>query len=99
MIQNCDGAAGSPFSAGDDDCFPDCGNIEEYIMLRLRLAEGLTNEGMKAKFGIDIPKALRERAASPVMRPYCSCDDRGIRLTRKGMLISNAIICDLIELL
>ena len=83
----------------DDDCFPDCGNIEEYIMLRLRLAEGLTNEGMKAKFGIDIPKALRERAASPVMRPYCSCDDRGIRLTRKGMLISNAIICDLIELL
>ena len=75
------------------------GSIEEYVMLRLRLAEGLTDAGMRERFGTDIPSALRQRAASPVMKPYCVCDDKSVRLTRKGMLISNAIICDLTELL
>ena len=75
------------------------GSVEEYIMLRLRLSEGLTEEGMKERFGTDIPKALREKASSPLMVPYCTCDDSGICLTRKGMLISNAVICELIELL
>ena len=77
----------------------DGGTEEEYIMLRLRLSKGLTNEGMRDRFGTDIPNALRERASSPLLAPYCVCDDIGIRLTRKGMLISNAIICNIIELL
>ena len=73
------------------------GDIEEYVMLRLRLSEGLNHEDMRARFGADIPRAMLERAASPVMAPYCICDDSGIRLTRRGMLISNAIICELME--
>ena len=57
----------------------------------------LNHEDMQARFGADIPRAMLERAASPVMAPYCICDDSGIRLTRRGMLISNAIICELME--
>ena len=75
------------------------GTLEEYVMLRLRLAQGLTNEGIKPRFGITIPSALRERASSPVMKPYCVCDEKGVFLTRKGMLLSNTIICDLTSLL
>ena len=61
------------------------------------IIEGLNHEDMRARFGADIPRAMLERAASPVMAPYCICDDSGIRLTRRGMLISNAIICELME--
>ena len=68
-------------------------------MLRMRLSEGLTEKGMKVRFGKGIPNALREKASSPVISPYLICDDCGIRLTRKGMLVSNAIICELTELL
>ena len=75
------------------------GSPEEYIMLRLRLAEGLTDEGMRERFGMPVPESLRKRAGSGVMKAYCLCDEKGIRLTRKGMLISNAIICDLTSLL
>lgn len=75
------------------------GSIEEYLMLCLRLSEGLTENGIKERYGIDIPKAMRDCASSAVMSPYCLCDGKGIRLTRKGMLISNAVICRLTELL
>ena len=75
------------------------GSPEEYVMLRLRLSEGLTEKGMKKRFGTEIPKTMRDCAASAVMTPYCICDEEGIRLTRKGMLISNAVICRFIELL
>ncbi len=84
-------------SAPNDD--GEGGTLEEYVMLRLRLSEGLTQTGMKERFGIDIPKGMRDCASSPVMVPYCICDGQGIRLTRKGMLISNEVICRLTELM
>lgn len=73
------------------------GSIEEYVMLRLRLSQGLTDKGLLDRFGIEIPAAIRQRASSILMKPYCVCSEKGISLTRKGMLVSNAIICDLTE--
>ncbi len=75
------------------------GGMEEYIMLRLRLAEGLIEKGLQERFGVGIPPAMRLKAASPLMRRYCLCDEQGISLTEAGMLVSNAIICNLTELL
>lgn len=95
----CDRSLEGYLSGGQPHHDGDGGGIEEYVMLRLRLSEGLTDAGMRARFGSAIPEALREKAASPVMAPYCVCDGNGIHLTRKGMLISNAIICELIDLL
>ena len=82
-----------------DEAFPEGGDIEEYVMLRLRLAEGLTETGMRERFGNGIPPALREKASSPLLKDYCVCDETGVRLTREGMLVSNAIICELTALL
>lgn len=75
------------------------GSMEEYVMLRLRLTEGLTETGMRERYGTPIPQAMRDTASSPLMAQYCICDADGIRLTRKGMLISNAVICRLMDLL
>ena len=75
------------------------GTPEEYVMLRLRLSEGLTESGMRERFGIGIPEAMRRKASSSMMNSYCVCDESGIRLTRKGMLVSNAIICEFTSLL
>lgn len=60
-------------------------------MLRLRLAEGVTEAGFSARFGGRLPAAWRERAAGLPAR-LAEMDAEGIRLTREGFLVSNAIL-------
>ena len=56
------------------------GDEEERLMLALRLTEGI------AQPTVD----MRERAK--LMDDYVICDEHGLRLTRAGMLLSNAVI-------
>lgn len=79
----------------------DCvgGGEEEYVMLRMRLNEGLTERGMHERFGHGIPEALRAKASSPPFCNFCICDSGHIALTRQGMLLSNAIIGSFLDLL
>lgn len=67
------------------------GSPEEYALLRLRLAEGLTVAGYTARFGEDIPALWRQRAAA-LPKEMVVCDGAGIRLTRQGFLLSNTLI-------
>lgn len=78
------GAAAIPDSEG--------GGEEEYVMLRLRLREGLTEQGMKQRFGHGIPDGIRRKAAAPVLKELLVSDEKHIALTREGMLLSNAVI-------
>ncbi len=73
------------------------GSSEEYIMLRLRLCEGLTESGYRERFGTDIPAAVRDRAIRLLRTGLVVCDDEGIRLTRSGFLVSNAVISELLS--
>lgn len=68
---------------------------EEYLLLRLRLTEGLTERAYTARFGTSIPKIWRDRAASLPPR-LIACDAQGIRLTREGFLVSNAVLAELL---
>ena len=68
---------------------------EEYLLLRLRLTEGLTERAYTARFGTSIPKIWRDRAASLPPR-LIACDAQGIRLTREGFLVSNVILAELL---
>ena len=82
----------------DDDTPPDAieeGSETEYVLLRLRLAEGLTERGFREKFGRSLPEAYRQRAAAlpPLL---VEADETGIRLTRLGFLLSNTLIARLI---
>lgn len=67
----------------------------EYAMLRLRLTEGLCENAYRARFGTSIPAAWRERATS-LPTSLIQCDANGIRLTRQGFLVSNAILTRLL---
>lgn len=82
---------GEPLDEDSDDRVIPDGSPEEYLMLRLRLAEGVREEEYGARFGAAIPDRWRQRALA-LPRELILCDDEGIRLTRKGFLLSNAIL-------
>ncbi len=67
------------------------GTREEFLMLRLRLTEGATESAFQEAFGETLPMVWRRRAASLPPHLIVS-DEAGIRLTREGFLLSNAVI-------
>lgn len=73
------------------------GSFEEYVMLRLRLTEGLKSEFVKARFGFDIPSEMLERARFYEKNGMAKVTDSSISLTPKGFLVSNSIIADLLN--
>ncbi len=80
--------------APEFDC--DGGAVEEYVMLRLRLSEGLVERDMMRRFGSGIPAPIKRRAEELACLKLCVCDSSHISLTRKGMLVSNAVIAELL---
>lgn len=73
------------------------GGPEEYIMLGLRLTEGVTNKGFRERFGTDIPRRYYLAAERYNKTGLLIADSTGIRLTRKGFLVSNALICEILD--
>lgn len=67
------------------------GGEEEYALLRLRLTEGLTEEDFFRRFGRPIPALWRRRAAQ-LPQELVTANDRGIRFSRRGFLLSNLLI-------
>lgn len=68
------------------------GGGEEYAMLRLRLADGLTYSGWQTRFGSELPQDYITRALPLAQAGLLVVDQTGIRLTPKGFLVSNEII-------
>ena len=81
-------AGGAP--ADDPATATPVGSAEEYALLRLRLAEGLSAAGFAARFGVDLPQEWMARAAK-LPRHLVVADADGIRLTREGFLLSNTL--------
>ena len=73
------------------------GSFEEYVMLRLRLTEGLINEGCKERFGFEIPQEMRDKSTAFEKNGLLIFDKKGIRLTPEGFLVSNSIIAELLD--
>ena len=85
--------------AADGDGGIAAGSPSEALMLRLRLTEGLREEDYRRRFGEGIPISWRERAQAISRQEgpaLLVCDSDGIRLTREGFLLSNAIIARLL---
>ena len=70
----------------------------EYLMLRLRLTQGVHPDHFEGLFGLDfapfLPFLVRCRAAG-----YAICREGAWRLTSRGFLVSNQIIGELLDLL
>ena len=71
------------------------GDEDEYIMLSLRLSEGLTKKGYRERFGKDIPEDIFEKARPLEKTGLLKITDDGISLTKEGFLLSNSIITTL----
>lgn len=68
------------------------GSFEEYVMLRLRLADGLAETGLRARTGRGF-EALAPGAAERLAKGgFLRADNGRLALTRKGFLVSNAVI-------
>ena len=72
------------------------GDEEEYIMLNLRLSEGLTEKGFYERFGKNIPDIIFKRALPFEKNGLLKITEEGISLTKKGFLLSNSIISELL---
>ena len=90
-------AGNPPLPEDEEDAVIADGSPEEYLMLRLRLTAGLTEEGFRARFGGPIPRRWRERAAA-LPPGLTEEDETGLRLTREGFLVSNAVIAALLDI-
>ena len=73
------------------------GSFEEYVMLRLRLTEGLRNSLVNERFGFDIPKDMFDRARVFEKEGLTVVDDESIHMTPKGFLLSNTIIAKILD--
>ncbi len=76
----------------------DCigGTKEEYIMLNLRLAKGISFDEYKNRFGEDFPADILNKAGKFKKFGLLDITDNCLKLNKKGFLLSNAIISELI---
>lgn len=72
------------------------GDEEEYIMLALRLSEGLVFKKFKDRFDKPVPESMIKKAHELQKHGLVNVDNSSISLTVKGFLISNSIITELI---
>lgn len=73
------------------------GGSDEFVMLSLRLKEGLVFADYRERFGKEISAPVKSNCDSLKKAGLAVIDDEGIRLTEEGMLISNSIINEIIE--
>ena len=84
-------------SGADIICDGGGGDCDEYLMLRMRLTEGVTHEGWQRRFGERIPDRYCQRAKPLAAGGLLEVDDKGIRLKGEGFLLSNAVIARLLD--
>lgn len=68
----------------------------QYIMLGLRLARGVEAKEYKLRFGRDLEEDYGEKIQKYIDMKYAKRTDKGFRLTRAGLLVSNTILSDIL---
>lgn len=71
--------------------------INEYVMLRFRLCEGVRVSAFKARFGIDFEEAFGKQLAPFLPSGLVRCENGRYHLTKEGMLVSNAILSQILD--
>ncbi len=68
------------------------GDAEEFVLLGLRLTEGITHARYRERFGTDLPARLLQKARQLLPTGCLTLTPEGIALTPQGFLVSNAVI-------
>lgn len=72
------------------------GSKEEYIMLRLRLTDGIDLNEYEKVFGSDAVKDFKKDIEKYVRNNFMKINDNKVFFTPNGMLVSNTILADLL---
>lgn len=72
------------------------GDFEEFAMLRLRLASGLTDEDCRRRFGRPIPERMKKAALLYEPGGLTACMENGFRFTPRGFLLSDALTAEIL---
>lgn len=80
----------------DVDAEIPAGSPEEYAMLALRLTEGLQDQKYRARFGFSLPTHWKRSAQNYAHAGLTECWPGGFRFTRKGFLVSNALLAKIL---
>ena len=68
----------------------------EYIMLALRLSDGIDEADFSARFGHDFRHTYGEACIPYIVKGLMACEGGRVYLTEAGFPVSNAILADLI---
>lgn len=68
----------------------------EYVMLRMRLCDGLSDDAFRARFGHGAD-AFFGRLARYIGGGFVQRTERGMAFTPKGFLVSNAILSEVVD--
>ena len=72
------------------------GSFSEFAMLKLRLAEGLSEEEVSKKFGSESFENILKNSQRFIDMKLMNYDDESLHFTRKGFLLSNTILSEII---
>lgn len=72
------------------------GKVKEAIFLGLRMCRGLDLQEFKDRYAIDLARRLSGKIPTFVENGFMEFDGTSLRLTRKGLLVSNTIMAELI---
>jgi len=84
-------AGGLPVDDGEG------GDESEYVMLALRLCEGLVFEKYEKRFGKKVPAEAVNYARFLESKGLAGVSEKGIALTPRGFLVSNSVIAEMLE--
>jgi oxygen-independent coproporphyrinogen-3 oxidase len=74
----------------------DAGGSFEYAMLALRLAEGLSLNEYKARFGASFEEGREQKLSELEAAGYLLRENGRVALTERGFYVSNSILCELL---
>ena len=70
----------------------------EYVMLRMRLGEGVDKKAYKALFGFDFDSKYGSKLKNFVDGGFVISDDLSCRFTTDGMYVSNSVLSSILDL-
>ena len=70
----------------------DADRINEYVMLRMRLCEGVRKEDFSARFKEECFEGFQADFFPYLAQGFVEIDQKGIRFTKRGFAVSNAIL-------
>lgn len=71
--------------------------IEEEIFLGLRVVQGIDFEKINSKYNIDIFKKYEKQFEKFVSYGFMEFTPKGAKLTKKGIMLSNEILCEFLN--